>query len=259
MISPNTGGGSARPKRILALASIALLISFVFGTAIHFLEPASFPSILEGIWWALVTASTVGYGDYAPVTVPGRLLGMVLIVTGIGLFTTYITTLSAAAVTAQSNYLAGRKEYHHQGHTVIIGWNERSRQTILKLKQSGSSIPIVLVDETLELNPFRDRSIHFIHGNGSHDRVLVRANIKDAASVLITAGISKDEFQCDAFTIMCLLAVKGVNPGVRCIAEILTEEQMENAKRAGADTLLRSNAVISDVMEQSLAGLNPEE
>ncbi len=35
---------------------------------------------IEGLWWGVVTASTVGYGDYSPATTPGRFVGVVLIV-----------------------------------------------------------------------------------------------------------------------------------------------------------------------------------
>lgn len=39
----------------------------------------------ESLWWAMATVSTAGYGDYAPVTTPGRLVAVVLMVVGIGL------------------------------------------------------------------------------------------------------------------------------------------------------------------------------
>ncbi|MBM7694389.1 voltage-gated potassium channel [Peribacillus deserti] len=252
MIRPNLNEGYVRPIRIVTLAAAAVLIAAVFGTAIHFIEPYTFPSVFEGIWWALVTASTVGYGDFAPVTPVGRVLGMILIITGIGLFTTYITTLASAAVTSQANYLTGKKAFTKNGHYIIIGWNERSRQTIIKLRDAEFNNRIVLIDNTLEINPFKDHVFHFIRGNGSHDDVLKRANISEASTVLITSGQSKDEYQSDTFTVMCLLAINGLNPGVRCIAEILTEEQTENAKRAGADIILKTNSVLSSVMERSL-------
>jgi len=49
---------------------------------------ASIKTADDVIWWAVVTTSTVGYGDYAPVTGPGRLLAALVMVLGIGLFAT---------------------------------------------------------------------------------------------------------------------------------------------------------------------------
>jgi len=40
----------------------------------------------EAVWWSVVTMSTVGYGDYSPVTFKGRLIGVVVIIVGVALF-----------------------------------------------------------------------------------------------------------------------------------------------------------------------------
>ena len=43
----------------------------------------------DALWWAFVTITTVGYGDFYPVTLEGRLIAMVLMTTGVGLFGTF--------------------------------------------------------------------------------------------------------------------------------------------------------------------------
>jgi len=58
----------------------------------------------EAIWWAVVTTTTVGYGDYTPVTQAGRLVAMVLMIVGIGL----IGTVSATVATWFVNRPKGR-------------------------------------------------------------------------------------------------------------------------------------------------------
>jgi voltage-gated potassium channel len=54
--------------------------------ALHALEPETVPTLGDALWWALVTVSTVGYGDISPVTDAGRVLASLLIVSGIGSF-----------------------------------------------------------------------------------------------------------------------------------------------------------------------------
>jgi voltage-gated potassium channel len=51
-----------------------------------------FPDLWDGVWWAVVTVTTVGYGDLYPTTVQGRLIGMVLMFVGIG----FLSLLTAA-------------------------------------------------------------------------------------------------------------------------------------------------------------------
>lgn len=50
----------------------------------HEAQPAVFDSVLDGLWWAVITLTTVGYGDVYPVTAGGRVLATVAMFAGIG-------------------------------------------------------------------------------------------------------------------------------------------------------------------------------
>ena len=50
----------------------------------HDAQPAVFDSVLDGLWWAVITLTTVGYGDVYPVTAAGRVLATVAMFAGIG-------------------------------------------------------------------------------------------------------------------------------------------------------------------------------
>ena len=63
----------------------AVVIIVFFGILASVIDP-SIGSVGNGLWWALATVSTVGYGDIVPTTLPGRLLGTLLISIGLGLF-----------------------------------------------------------------------------------------------------------------------------------------------------------------------------
>ena len=49
----------------------------------------------DGVWWAVVTVSTAGFGDLYPVTVEGRIIAMLMLVTGIGLFGTFTALVAS--------------------------------------------------------------------------------------------------------------------------------------------------------------------
>jgi len=75
-----------------AALSLFLLVSIGAVVALHFEEENPLSKIDTGgdaLWWAFVTITTVGYGDMVPVTTGGRMIGVVLMTAGVGLFATF--------------------------------------------------------------------------------------------------------------------------------------------------------------------------
>jgi len=73
---------------------VFITVSFIImgGIAIHFAENLSFA---DGIWWAFVTATTVGYGDISPHTLAGRIIAVILMITGIGMVGSLTSTITS--------------------------------------------------------------------------------------------------------------------------------------------------------------------
>lgn len=55
----------------------------------------------DALWWGYVTATTVGYGDYYPVTTGGRIAGVIMLTVGVGLFATFSGFLATAFLSPQ--------------------------------------------------------------------------------------------------------------------------------------------------------------
>ncbi len=216
------------------------------------IEPSVFPTFLEGIWWAIVTTSTVGYGDYVPETSLGKLVGILLIFIGAGFVTTYFATVSAAAISSEEKLMKGTQTFTGKNHYIIVGWNERSKNIIASLQAANIKTPIVLIDQTLRNHPDPHFSFHFIHGKATEDTVLMKANVQKANKILITADFAQHEFQTDMFSILTLIASKGLNPHIYSCVEILTGSQTENAKRAGADHIIQTNVFAGERMADVL-------
>ncbi|WP_198508228.1 potassium channel family protein [Bacillus alkalisoli] len=238
---------------ILRILAVIFIINLFFGIVIHFVEPKEFPLIFDGVWWAFVTTATLGYGDYVPITILGRVIAIILILFGTGFVTTYFVSLAAGAIASQTAYTEGKVDYKGSKHIIVIGWNERVRATMEQLKELVSEpMSIVLIDETLKEIPVHHNTIFYIKGNPCHDETLKKANISEAEIVIITADQGKDERLADMGTVLTILAVKGLNPRVYTIAEILTATQVNNAKRAGADEIIQTNLLSSYCMTNSM-------
>lgn len=224
----------------------------MFGTIIHFAEPSTFPSIWDGLWWSVVTTFTVGYGDYVPESPVGRFFAFLLILLGTGLGSYYMISFSAQTFRNQDADFKGILSFNKKGHIVIVGWNERVKNVIKHLHKSLPNCKIVLIDESLELLPPELEKIHFVRGSGASDYILQKANLKFAHTVLITADQNKNEHDADMQTILTILATKGVNPSINCIAEILTKNQVTNAYRAGANEVIETHLLTSFIMSGSI-------
>lgn len=74
--------GSAR--KILVFLGVVLTIQLIVGALMFLIEgeESGFTSIPQSIYWAIVTMTTVGYGDIAPITVPGKLLASLVMIVG---------------------------------------------------------------------------------------------------------------------------------------------------------------------------------
>lgn len=80
-----------RKKEELSITLATLIILLIMASSLMYLieknaQPEAFSSIPAAMWWGIVTLSTVGYGDVYPVTVLGKMLGMVIAILGIGMF-----------------------------------------------------------------------------------------------------------------------------------------------------------------------------
>jgi len=77
-------------KTLFAALTFILIVMTFAATGIYYIErhaqPDEFSSIPASLWWALVTLTTVGYGDVVPVTTPGRVFGGIITLLGVGLY-----------------------------------------------------------------------------------------------------------------------------------------------------------------------------
>jgi voltage-gated potassium channel len=76
--------------RIAAILTLAVVV--VAGAAQWTFSSGEFPTLWDGVWWAVVTATTVGYGDSFPTTPEGRIIGIGVMVAGVA----FVSLLTAA-------------------------------------------------------------------------------------------------------------------------------------------------------------------
>jgi voltage-gated potassium channel len=90
----------------VVIASATTLITLGAGILMTVVDRNNFSSIGSGLWWAVQTVTTVGYGDDVPTTVAGRLLAALVMLFGIG-FLTVITAAITSTFVSRSRLEQG--------------------------------------------------------------------------------------------------------------------------------------------------------
>jgi voltage-gated potassium channel len=114
-----TSGDSLRVASILTVALVCIA-----GAAQAAFASGDFTSLWDGIWWAVTTTTTVGYGDLYPTTVPGRIIGMVLMFVGIGFLSLLTASIASRFV----------KEERGEEHIEVLEALRRLEADLAELK-----------------------------------------------------------------------------------------------------------------------------
>jgi voltage-gated potassium channel Kch len=104
-------GLRARDAAILIIVVWFLAIA-VFGIVEHLVEPKVFPTVWLGMWWALVTVTTVGYGDVVPVSTAGRIIASFLLLGGLAFLTVIIAMITGGFVARYQRETSAAGEDH---------------------------------------------------------------------------------------------------------------------------------------------------
>ena len=87
-------------RAIRTVAAVVILLVLAGALLVRLLEPKTFDDFGLAAWWAVTTVSTVGYGDVVPVTTQGRIVGTVLMITGVSMIP-LVTSIVVSILTAK--------------------------------------------------------------------------------------------------------------------------------------------------------------
>jgi voltage-gated potassium channel len=101
----------ASRRKIMVFLTTVLTIVLIVGALMHLVEgpEAGFTSIPMGMYWAIVTLTTVGYGDVAPQTSLGRFLASLVMIIGYGIIAVPTGIVTAELVSASRAVVQGRR------------------------------------------------------------------------------------------------------------------------------------------------------
>ena len=211
-------------KLDFSLASVYIfayiLFLFISSEAMVLLEPKNYKSFFDGLWWSIVTATTVGYGDMVPHSETGKFLAVVIIIGGViavAVFTASVTTtLVEKKIFSQKGY---KMLDSLENHLVICGFKTPRKEVLNSFKRHyQNNIVIIYPELAPELeNLLQENDLKFAQGEYNDEVVLKNARIEKADKVMILN--MHDEF-ADAKVLETVIVIRSLNPNVYIIAEI---------------------------------------
>jgi voltage-gated potassium channel len=207
-----------------------------------------FHSLFDGIWWAVVTLATVGYGDKYPVTIGGRVAAIIAILSGIVITSLISGTVASIFVERRIREGKGLQDLRLKNHLLICGWNPNAESVLADLAtiEDGKGQPIVLVNwmESEDFDAGKARfpglDLRFVRGDFTQETVLKRASAGSARACIVvpdstgTASLGN----ADERTILGCLAIRSLNPDIDVSAEILHPESEQHLSRAKVDNIV---------------------
>ncbi|UOQ94183.1 potassium channel family protein [Halobacillus shinanisalinarum] len=234
---------------VLFISSALLVI--LSSILVVYVENDTFPTVFDGFWWVMTTVTTVGYGDYYPVTAAGRGIAIILYIFGIGLIGIVIGKIIDGLAVFRKKRLEGDIVFKGKDHFIIIGWSQKARFAVNEMVDTHKDVEIIIIDELKEA-PILKENIHYIKGNASEAETLEKASVKSARSVLIFADdhVTNDQV-ADGKTLLIASTIESVAPNVHTVVEIMEEKHIKNFQHARVDEFIVSNETISSLAVRS--------
>ncbi|WP_035245935.1 potassium channel family protein [Desulfogranum mediterraneum] len=223
-------------ENVIKLLGVILVIVLGSGYLIASFEPGV--SFASGLWWSIVTLTTVGYGDISPSTAEGRVLAVIIMFFGIGLLGILSASLASMLITMRIRENRGMEASRVRDHIIICEWNYRARAILKELRSDPQTAesPIVLIAD-IEEKPVDDANLVFVRGV-VHEESLTRANLQEAATVIILGDDAMEATARDAKVVLTTLTVESLNPQVYSVVELVDKTNEQHCRRANANEII---------------------
>ena len=239
---------SLAASTLFAVTSLVMVI--VYATFGAFYLGADFsPKIADlvtALYFAMVTMSTVGYGDITPRTPESELFVVSIIVLGVAVFATSLTAVIAPLVTRSLQRIVNRKgpRMQRENHFVVIGNTPLALNTWRELARRGHPVTRVLRQEPEAGIP--DDVDHVI-GDPSDADVLRRSGADKAQAVLAML----DDDSENAFVV---LAVRELQGRARTVAAVNDAHHLGRVQLVQPDVLIAPQILGGELAAMMLTG-----
>ena len=239
---------SVTASTLFALTSVVMLIVYAtFGTyylGADFKPPVT--DLVTALYYALVTMSTVGYGDIIPATPDAKLFALSIIVLGVAVFATSLTAVIAPLITRSLQRIVNRKgiRMKRENHFVVIGNTPLAVNTWRELARRGHPTTRLLRQQPEAGLP---DDVDAVIGEPSDADVLRKAGADKAQAVLAMM----DDDSENAFVV---LAVRELGGKARTVAAVNDARHLTRIKLVQPDVVIAPQILGGELAAMLLTG-----
>ncbi|MCC7153515.1 MAG: potassium channel protein [Bryobacterales bacterium] len=231
----------------LGLVLIAVVIVCVVATAGYMVIEDY--SLLDAVYMALTTMTTIGYGEIHPLSPAGRLFNIIVIVFGVSAMFLAIGAMTHTIIEVQFGNLVEKRRTRRMidrlvNHYIICGYGRVGRGAAEEMKQSG--VPFVIVDRSEEKT---ERAMHAgflaVQADATRDETLRGVHIGRARGLIAALAT-------DADNLFVVMSAKTLNNKIRVVARAGDDEAESKMFRVGADAVYAPYTVTGIRLAQAL-------
>lgn len=257
-------------RRVLLVLLWAFTLNLLFGVAFYFTERGAQEglTLADSIWWAMVTMTTVGYGDYFPTTTAGRyLVAYPTFLLGIGLLGYFLGSVADAVIKGASARRKGLKRIMKSDHILICGYPSLTKvlQIVRELRviDAYRRTDIVLISNALEELPEKLASagVLFVHGRPQSEDILKQAGVERCMGAFVLAEKAEME-DADAQTFATSAIIESISQecgrDIRVISELIGRQNVKMMQRSSVDGIVSHEGITDCLLVQEFLcpGLN---
>ena len=237
---------------LFALCSVLVFLVYgIFGSYIlgqEFNPPIE--DFASSLYFTIVTISTVGYGEITPRTLEARFFVVSLIILGIIVFATSITTVIVPLIGSRLRRIMESKgeKMERKDHIILTGNTPLAHNTFEELKKRDIPITVILPTEAGE-EAFLDAD--FIIGDPTAVRVLRLAGLEKAQAVM---ALGNDDSE-NAFVV---LAAKEVEGTAKAICAVNDSKNINKVRRVRPDMLIAPQVLGGELLAMAMSGEKPD-
>jgi voltage-gated potassium channel len=242
----------ALPRRLSIPSRLLLFWSFPIGligggtVGYHAIERWPW---FDSLYVAVVTLTSIGYGDRYAVSIAGRVLTLALALGGISTFALAVTELLGLVITGElrdawGSWRMTKEVSALKEHVIVCGYGQVGRHVCADLK--GGGVPVVVIDrQDNALLAARDAGLAIVRGDATTDTTLKEAGLDRARALVVVAG-------ADADAVLITMTARLLCPELAIVARAEEEGTIPKLRRAGATRTASPDAVAGGRLAQAV-------